>query len=379
MPQEGGEFLEVWLTDQEGHKVSRKFLMSAEKSEIIKDIFKAFKKKEPVLIFDLKGKKLKDWISYSSKVLGIPFKKGQQLKERFITSTLFEYGYLGTTDHTAPSQELIELIQRFALVFEQAFRRFLDLERAEKQAREAQIEVALERIRARSMAMHTSEELNEVLSVMFKQIEELGIDAKCAHLTLMDLESNAFSFRITGKNGASNIGEQIIDLDAMPTWKETVTNWKKQKPHSHQCLVYPPEVLPDLFQIINESLQSLTPKERITFEDYPEGIFDCEGHNKFGYIGFNNSRPPTDEEIAIVIRFAREFERVYQRFLDIKKAEAQAREAQIEAALEKVRSRSLGMQSSNELQEVVQIVAEKIQELGVIVDPVGVLICTYPE
>ena len=143
--------------------------------------------------------------------------------------------------------------------------------------------------------MHTSEELNEVLSVMFKQIEELGIDAKCAHLTLMDLESNAFSFRITGKNGASNIGEQIIDLDAMPTWKETVTNWKKQKPHSHQCLVYPPEVLPDLFQIINESLQSLTPKERITFEDYPEGIFDCEGHNKFGYIGFNNSRPPTDE------------------------------------------------------------------------------------
>ncbi|MAN87679.1 MAG: hypothetical protein CL555_12855 [Algoriphagus sp.] len=379
MPQEGGEFLEVWLTDQEGHKVSRKFLMSAEKSEIIKDIFKAFKKKEPVLIFDLKGKKLKDWISYSSKVLGIPFKKGQQLKERFITSTLFEYGYLGTTDHTAPSQELIELIQRFALVFEQAFRRFLDLERAEKQAREAQIEVALERIRARSMAMHTSEELNEVLSVMFKQIEELGIDAKCAHLTLMDLESNAFSFRITGKNGASNIGEQIIDLDAMPTWKETVTNWKKQKPHSHQCLVYPPKVLPDLFQIINESLQSLTPKERITFEDYPEGIFDCEGHNKFGYIGFNNSRPPTDEEIAIVIRFAREFERVYQRFLDIKKAEAQAREAQIEAALEKVRSRSLGMQSSNELQEVVQIVAEKIQELGVIVDPVGVLICTYPE
>jgi hypothetical protein len=379
MPQEGGDLLEVWLTDQEGHKVSTKFLMSAKKSEIIQEIFKAFKKKEPVLIFDLKGKKLKDWIAYSSEVLGIPFKEGQKLKERFITSTLFEYGYIGTTDHTAPSQELIELIQRFSRVFEQAYRRFLDLERAEKQAREAQIEVALERIRARSMAMHTSEELNEVLSVMFKQIEELGIDAKCAHLTLMDLESNAFSFRITGKNGASNIGEQIIDLDAMPTWKETVTNWKKQKPHSYQCLVYPPEVLPDLFQIINESLQSLPPEERITFEDYPEGIFDCEGHNKFGYIGFNNSRPPTDEEIAIVIRFAREFERVYQRFLDIKKAEAQAREAKIEAALEKVRSRSLGMQSSHELQDVVQIVAEKIQELGVIVDPVGVLICTYPE
>ena len=46
--------------------------------------------------------------------------------------------------------------KRFAKVFEQTYTRFLDLQKAEAQAREAQIELALERVRARSMAMHQS-------------------------------------------------------------------------------------------------------------------------------------------------------------------------------------------------------------------------------
>ncbi len=50
--------------------------------------------------------------------------------------------------------------------------------------------------------------------------------------------------------------------------------------------------------------------------------------------------PYSDAENAILIRFGKVFEQAYIRFLDLQKAEAQAREAQIEAALERVRSRS---------------------------------------
>jgi hypothetical protein len=45
-------------------------------------------------------------------------------------------------------------------------------------------------------------------------------------------------------------------------------------------------------------------------------------------------------------RFAKVFDQTYTRFLDLQKAEAQAREAQIEAAMERVRSRSMGMQKA---------------------------------
>ena len=50
--------------------------------------------------------------------------------------------------------------------------------------------------------------------------------------------------------------------------------------------------------------------------------------------------------MKICARFAAVFEQTYTRFLDLQKAESQAREAQIEAALERVRSQSMGMQNS---------------------------------
>src|SRR6187551_2576567 len=49
-----------------------------------------------------------------------------------------------------------EIFKRFGKVFEQTYTRFLDLQKAQTQAREARIETALERIRARALAMHNS-------------------------------------------------------------------------------------------------------------------------------------------------------------------------------------------------------------------------------
>ena len=68
-----------------------------------------------------------------------------------------------------------DIFKRFAKVFEQTYTRFLDLQKAEAQAREAQIEAALERVRARSMAMQKSEELKEVIQVVYEQFVHLNI------------------------------------------------------------------------------------------------------------------------------------------------------------------------------------------------------------
>jgi hypothetical protein len=50
--------------------------------------------------------------------------------------------------------EAHDIFKRFGKVFEQTYTRFLDLQKAEAQAREAKIEAALERVRSRSMSMH---------------------------------------------------------------------------------------------------------------------------------------------------------------------------------------------------------------------------------
>src|SRR5678815_4306111 len=67
------------------------------------------------------------------------------------------------------------LLRRFAQAFGLAYTRFLDLQKAEAQAREAQIELALERIRARTMAMQHSGELSETASLLFEQVQSFGV------------------------------------------------------------------------------------------------------------------------------------------------------------------------------------------------------------
>src|SRR5262249_11138673 len=85
-------------------------------------------------------------------------------------------------------------------------------------------------------------------------------------------------------------------------------------------------------------------------------------------VGKFDNNPFSAEQNAILKRFAKAFGLAYTRFLDLQKAEAQAREAQIETALEKVRSRSLAMHKSDELQEVIQVVFDRLYELGIAMD-----------
>src|SRR5262249_23482629 len=66
-----------------------------------------------------------------------------------------------------------KILKRFGRVFEQAYIRFLDLQKAEAQAREAQIELGLERVRARAMAMQKSEELVDLIGMVQGELTKL--------------------------------------------------------------------------------------------------------------------------------------------------------------------------------------------------------------
>ena len=87
----------------------------------------------------------------------------------------FSHGFLMLQDQRSLLGKTLRFFKRFAKVFEQTYTRFLDLQKAEAQAREAQIELALERVRARTMAMQKSEELAEVATVLFQQVKALGV------------------------------------------------------------------------------------------------------------------------------------------------------------------------------------------------------------
>ena len=81
------------------------------------------------------------------------------------------------------------------------------------------------------------------------------------------------------------------------------------------------------------------------------------------YIENYSGNPFSDEENDILLRFGKVFQQTYTRFLDLQKAEALTREAQIELGLERLRARAMAMQHSDELSD---LVATLLQELTVL-------------
>jgi hypothetical protein len=114
---------------------------------------------------------------------------------------------------------------------------------------------------------------------------------------------------------------------------------------------------------IKFDLKTLPSKEFFSDFFFPEGAV----------FAFTNE-PIAEEDAKIFKRFSAVFGQTYRRYLDLQKAETQAREAQIEAALERVRSRSMGMQKSEELKEVIQVVYEQFVHLNIKIEHTGFVI-----
>jgi signal transduction histidine kinase len=268
---------------------------------------------------------------------------------------------------------MIEQIEKLQL-------RIAELEKkSAENSRALEIEAALERVRARAMVMHNSFELSDVLSVLFEQYDILGISPVFSHLTLFDLKNNKFSYRTTGRDGQRVQAEQIIDIDAIDAWKDSVENWKKGGPNQVNSHMYPREILPHVFQLFQEILSAIPEEAKFYPEDFPDGLFITQGYCKFGYVGFGHKRPPTEEEKEVVRRIAIEFERLYQRFIDLQRTEVQIREAQIEASLERVRASAMAMRSSDDVGNATGVLFNGLDKLDISLLRCGLIIIDEKE
>ncbi len=80
------------------------------------------------------------------------------------------------------------------------------------------------------------------------------------------------------------------------------------------------------------------------------------------------SAPPTDEARDLLRRLSALYDHAYVRAHDLQQADVYARAAQIEASLERVRSRALAMRATGEFDAVVGALFREMDELGVPAD-----------
>ncbi|MCZ4410060.1 ATP-binding protein [Cryomorphaceae bacterium 1068] len=346
--------LEVWPTDESGLATNKQFTASLDEPTTIFKAFTAWKEKKKSIIIDLHGQELEEWVAYVREALGLTIKEETLNNRRIHSMAFFSHGLLMTTSSQPIPDKSLQLLERFTQVFDQAYIRFLDLQKAEAQAREAQIENALEKVRSRSLAMQSPDELIEVAELLREEMGALGVEeletssiyihdhstnlTQC-WFTIKDAENpeKSVSDRMTMDLAETAVGQQMTAFYLSPQEKASIL----MKGEDRVEWIRYCEDKSDLFG---------------TSEFYGKTIPERTYHlYKFsnGFIGAASPGEISDESWDLLRRATSVFSFAYTRFMDLKKAKEQTREAQIELSLERIRAQVTGMQESSDLLDIV--------------------------
>jgi hypothetical protein len=234
--------------------------------------------------------------------------------------------------------------------------RFLDLQKAEAQAREAQIQLALERVRAVAMAMHKPEELSVIGKTIFTELKSLGFTG--IRNTEMVINNDKKETVISYHFSDYGKGEIIeIDYQTNPVVKKWAKYLRKADNAFVPVIISQKEIRSwDQYRIKlgYKTDPQMVKAKAIYYYSYSIGL---------GALSISSWQTLMDEQIKILERFRNVFQLSYKRYTDISLAEAQARESQIELGLERVRARAMAMQKSDELSELVDTVFKELTKL----------------
>lgn len=278
----------------------------------------------------------------------------------------FKLGYLALITDKKLSEESILIARRFVDVFDFAYTRFLDIQKAEAQAREAQIETALERVRAVSMAMHKSDELVQVVKLLDKEIAGLGIVLDTSNI-ITDFSDSEKGLNIC----FARQGQNSLEKYHVPYLNHSVTT------KFYQAINNGVNYYSDKYSKSQKDKYFRLSFQYSEFRKFPkesqEFLLNTPGWTRAIVISKNSVlifmrfylTEFTVEEEEIFKRFGKVFEQSYTRFLDLQKAEAQAREAEIELALERVRAKAMAMHNSEDLAQTVDVFFKELKNLDV--------------
>ncbi len=351
--------LEFWMTDEKGQQVTNRYVVNIHQNISIKKMYEGWKEQRQTLSIDMSGNELHEWITYWNKEFGVPFMLGAGHQRRVQNLACFSKGFIAMTTFEIAPKETVSLLNRFAAVFNLTYTRFNDLQLAEAQVREAQIQLALERVRAKTMAMHNSEDVTSATETMFEELQKLDINNLRGGIANIHPEKTMEVFGITNMtDGKTMRGFTLFDVNAHPIWQRLFESWNNKEEVFIDYLTGAEKE--DYFNVVN-SHQNYLPR---SIGEFPDTHFQSYRFDQ-GNIWTFSLQPHSDTDREIMKRFASVFALTFRRYQDLKKAEAQAREAQIEASLERVRAKAMAMQNSNDLSIAASMVFTELRKLGI--------------
>lgn len=357
-----------WMANPEAPDLPKNYHVPYNTYEPYLEYLNGWEKRTVRWTYVLEGKKKKDWdahIFVNSELSLLPTEVKQVMMgftKVYLYASFNNFGGLTLASIDPMAEEHFDILLRFANVFELTYTRFNDLKQAEGQARKAQIEAALERVRSRTIAMKKSDELAEVAVLLFKQVSELGIKTWTAGFNVWSEDGNSYTDYITSPQG-NIIKAYTIDTSGFSVFRDV----RDAKNRGEQFWVQYLEG-----ELLKETYRELSKfGEEKQYEKMLEDGFDFPSsqyvHFVFGsqvslmFITYE----PILEAHDIFKRFGIVFQQTYTRFLDLQKAEAQAKETIKASSLDRVRAQIASMRTIDDLQQITPLIWKELNALEV--------------
>ncbi|MBZ5858348.1 ATP-binding protein [Flavihumibacter profundi] len=271
-------------------------------------------------------------------------------------------GAIGLSTFNNIAEENRIVLKRFRNVFDLAYRRYMDISQAVAQARESQIETALERVRSRSMGMQKSDELRDVIQVIYEQMVGLNINIDSAGFDLDFRETDDWN---------------LWHADAYTPFPNKIHIPYFDHPFTNAIIEAKKKGVESL--TFNHTIENRNKIFDQVFKYAPakpeakEALYNTTGlaeshvylKNVWLYISNYAGIPYTDAENAILMRFGKVFEQTYTRFKDLEQAEEQALEAVKHASVDRVRAEIASMRSTSDLEKITPLIWNELTTLGV--------------
>jgi signal transduction histidine kinase len=347
--------------DGSGAKIDQSFSASMSEPTLISKMVQAWKQNKTSEILCLEGEELSDWIRYRNQMSGKYAYETKVLPgdRRFAAAGFFSKGLLSISTMNRLSEETVRILERFASVFDLTYTRFLDLKQAEANARESQIEAALEKVRGKAMAMHNSNDLSATASSVFTELRKLGINPIRSGVGILTKESHKaqlYSATSSEKGDSLSLVGWVL-LERHPVLEKIYETWLTSEDY------YPHlsgEQLKSYYELLLAGLSVKVP-------DWQHGQTQY-GHFfslSVGCLYAWSEVPYTEEEIRILKRFASIIDLTFRRYIELQKLEANARDTVKQAALDRVRAEIASMRTVNDLERITPLIWNELKILGI--------------
>ncbi|MES1215171.1 MAG: ATP-binding protein [Bacteroidota bacterium] len=238
-------------------------------------------------------------------------------EEEYFYSFFFEQGTLNVVTIQSLTDEECIVMTQFARAFGLIYTRFLDLQKAEEQTREALREAALDKIRAEIASMRTAEDLEHITPLVWRELITLNVpfsrcgifivreDEQLVHAYLSTPEGRSLAVLHLGFHNNETTGKVIENWRNKTVYKEhwdreQFQNWVQSiYAQGHHTITEQYSNYGDLFSSLN-----------LYFIPFSQGML---------YIGGQETL--VEFEIDLVRSLAETFSVAYARYEDFKQLE----------------------------------------------------------